>query len=113
VKYLTRVKEFCSCLLYTLYIELQFICCRSSQKENNQNKRRDHRRREGKEKKKESLQTHKTAEQKSRRKKSSLPAAEIRARKSPSIAFIRSGSNLPVVTAKRIKLIDSTRVLKI
>ena len=79
--------------------------------EKTQKRKRPEKGRPGKEKKKRKLQTMKTAQRKSSRKKAVHPLQ----RSGPEKARIRSSSSLPlypVVTAKRIKPTDYTRIIR-
>jgi hypothetical protein len=88
VKYLTRAKEFCSCL-FSIYLNTTFIF---SADHPGRKRKRPEKRREGKEKtKKEKPADTQNSRTEKATEKNSLPAAGIRVRKSPSITFIRSG----------------------
>jgi len=94
VKYLTRVKEFCSCLLSICLYTLLYFSADHPRRKTTKTKEgitgEEKRRKKKRPEKEKPADTQNSTTEKATE-KNSLPAAEIRARKSPSITFIRSG----------------------
>jgi len=108
VKYLTRAKEFCSYLLYYSIYRITFYLLQIIP-EGKQPKRKKGSPEKRRKRKRKACRHTKQHNRKSHRKKQFTHCRDQGQTKPALIIRLYN----PVVTAKRIKLIDSTRVLKI